>query len=628
MFRNKRCIEKVKKLSTGADTVAEQRMRLVVVIFLLRWALAEEGSTYCGEVNDDYCDCLDGSDEPRTAACSRVTTKTQFYCENKGHQGRFVPLSRVQDGICDCCDGSDEGEGSCQDRCVEERDLWERAEALRLAEVQRGVGERRAMQCASIEGQERAKTERVSAEFKLKKDQERFNETETQLTQLRSTVDLKRDTLAKQRRVEDLLLDKLSIDQLRDLLIDVLSDARLDKAQIQAKVRDILGLPEPTVAEDENATTTEEATTEEATTETKIEEGTTEEATAEEVHDDEATAVPTELEDHASALFDDHYDEEEDDDVPDIPPPPPAPEEEEEEEEDDDESVGDISSFGGHEEEEEDIRDDEDEIPDYVFPDEEEDREEERHDEEYDDHMYHYDDYHHHLDDDDYDALPHREEEKPKTELALEKYYPEEDVYMTRREKRKIRKLESKVDKLKKKVKKREDRIAKNDVASGDRYGKDGVFWPLRDFCTSKVARGYKYEVCLFQKAKQDSNRLGDFSESTLDAKGRVIGMTFKNGAYCYNGPARSMTVTFVCGTETTLVDIDEPETCVYSATMATPAACFDDDDTCDIDCENVDTASWLSTSRQSKKKKKKKKKKRKHRGSPVVPEFLSWIWF
>ena len=65
-------------------------------------------------VNDDYCDCADGSDEPSTAACSGLVPHACFVCRRDIGTGmhredpRCIPISRVNDGICDCCDGSDE----------------------------------------------------------------------------------------------------------------------------------------------------------------------------------------------------------------------------------------------------------------------------------------------------------------------------------------------------------------------------------------------------------------------------------------------------------------------------------------------------------------------------------------
>ena len=85
-------------------------------------------------VNDDYCDCADGSDEPGTSAC----TNGSFFCQNTGYKSAYIPSSWVNDGVCDCCDASDEyaSDKECVDIC-HELDREARFAAQRAADLAR-----------------------------------------------------------------------------------------------------------------------------------------------------------------------------------------------------------------------------------------------------------------------------------------------------------------------------------------------------------------------------------------------------------------------------------------------------------------------------------------------------------
>ncbi|KAL7688568.1 putative mannose-6-phosphate receptor binding domain superfamily, glucosidase II beta subunit [Plasmopara halstedii] len=93
-------------------------------------------------LNDNYCDCVDGSDEPGTSACSH--TSAVFHCVNAGFFSMDIPTSIVNDGICDCCDGSDEYASgvSCPHDCVQKMEAFKLDKMDVIEQIEAGLSDR------------------------------------------------------------------------------------------------------------------------------------------------------------------------------------------------------------------------------------------------------------------------------------------------------------------------------------------------------------------------------------------------------------------------------------------------------------------------------------------------------
>uniref|UniRef100_A0A0K0DCN2 Glucosidase 2 subunit beta n=1 Tax=Angiostrongylus cantonensis TaxID=6313 RepID=A0A0K0DCN2_ANGCA len=145
-------------------------------------------------VNDDYCDCPDGSDEPGTSACPNG----KFHCANKGHTPADIPSSRVNDKICDCCDGSDEYSGSveCPNICDELGNSAREQKRKQMEIERKGYAARKIL---AAEGQ-KLREEKLQVVIPLKEEKAQLLLKKEELLQMKNLAVEKEATLKDKHR--------------------------------------------------------------------------------------------------------------------------------------------------------------------------------------------------------------------------------------------------------------------------------------------------------------------------------------------------------------------------------------------------------------------------------------------
>lgn len=523
-------------------------------------------------INDDYCDCQDGSDEPLTAACPGMT----FLCRNSAFNPSKIPSAWVSDGYCDCCDGSDEPSGKCPNTCS---DLRRKAfnEANRKAEIIR-------------QGIKKRSTYITRARRKASDDQRSVESLKRQLKTISKTLDRagrRVDALraAKKRHLKAQKSDKTpdpSPPSDPSLVVDSssLNDQEYhsdsnkhgtNNNEEQKDGQDISNFDDKdNFAHDlERDDKIDQADDNDFDVQAEFEdpgEGADIDSGTETGHDNAEDSEYDETELHEGAQ-DDDVEDEDDDEVAG--------------EEDDIEDDYDYQD-DAHDDENEDIGDDDSNEDDSFNP-KMETQESPAVTPKPDD-----------LSQYEIDAIcADLESQGSNTFVRGLRYVRARAMKMLHRRLPSVvrppkdsaisdidscirqadnakHKLESRQSELNRQIHKLEKQITLG-------YGPDGVLRPLHGICVKTKVMQYEFEHCPFDLVRQYEHGhaiaiLGRYD--SLKHEDDNIVLEYKDGDRCWNGPVRTIRVQLVCGVMEDVVSVDEPNRCTYSMKFKTPAVC------------------------------------------------------
>ncbi|XP_024523168.1 glucosidase 2 subunit beta [Selaginella moellendorffii] len=518
------------------------------------WCKDKSKSFALSRLNDNYCDCPDGTDEPGTSACP----EGRFYCRNAGHSPHFLFSSRVNDGICDCCDGSDEynGRTTCSDTC------WESGKKSR-EKLEKKVSvykEGAKIRAKDIRHYKHARKQQEGELSSLKKEEKSLKEItqklKVELEAVEEAERLEREKKAKEeqeRKAKEeankndttTAAEEIVPEEVQEVVTNVDSHEADNELSQQVKEGETEHKPEPPAAS-EVETEPEHSELEPPGVSTEAEQL------------ESKPQLPTEVEvDTESGL--EPADDSESEDTDGLSKEelgkrvasrwtggPSSEREDKGEEKVEEEYDGndDKDVYSGH--------DDDDE------------------DDNYDNFGY---DSHNYTDSSEKADTSwwQKLRQAPRallTLLGLKRMHvdaSEADRIRSeyRQANNKLNDLQSKISELQKKLK--------------QDFGKEGEFFSLYDQCFERRQQKYVYKVCLYKDSTQEeghsSTRLGSWEGFLDDYKS----IKFQNGDHCWNGPQRSLKVRLRCGLKSELSDIEEPSRCEYAASFWTPAVCYEE---------------------------------------------------
>ncbi|XP_010230777.1 glucosidase 2 subunit beta isoform X3 [Brachypodium distachyon] len=535
------------------------------------------------QLNDDFCDCADGTDEPGTSACP----EGKFYCQNAGHSPITIFSSWVNDGICDCCDGSDEygSNTTCKNTC------WEAGKAAReklkkkVATYKSGV---------VIRNQEVEK-----AKVAIAKDEAELTKLKGEEKILQGLVDKLKEQkrlIEKAEEEERLIKEKEEKRIKEEAEKKAAEEKKAPDASQEADSQDTnqnAQEGESKVAEhhDGHVTDNENHSPESGTS---VEELDIKAGTGDDALPKEMSAVPTKEQDLTSVnseglskedlgrLVASRWTGENVDDVgkgdkkgheDELDIPEPA--------EEGLEDVHDIpepaeENYAGYHSEVEDDRHKFDDDLSNASDDEYADDHEEP------DESYKSDDDHKsdsYKSDDDHKDLTASGQASwlDKIQQTAQNVLQKFNFFKTPVDLSEASHVRKEYDDASTKLSKIQSRITTLTDKLKQDFGNEKEFYYFYDQCFEGKEGKYVYKVCPYKKASQveghSSTNLGRWDK--FEESYRI--MHFSNGDKCWNGPDRSLKVRLRCGLNNELNGVDEPSRCEYVAVLSTPALCVEE---------------------------------------------------
>ncbi|XP_038075043.1 glucosidase 2 subunit beta-like isoform X1 [Patiria miniata] len=498
-----------------------------------QWFTCLDGSRqiFKSQVNDDYCDCMDSSDEPGTSACPQG----KFHCNNRGFKPKYIPSSRVNDGICDCCDASDEYKGpgatQCSNNCRElgRADLERRQQEIIL--MNQGFDVRQEYIKQGIE----KKAEREESLKKLREEKEVADQLKDEKERL------KQEAESPEKEAKD--AHKAVWDAQQAVLREERDKQRANEAFDELDA-DRNGLITPDELADHKEFDSDG-------------DGEVSEEEAKVVLGGVDQVIKPTFTASVWAVIKDKYKSEKDQVTPEDPSPVPSPPEDVNEGDASEEDL-DMGDHGDmNDEDEEDFADEDDEDEEF-----DDDLDEGELMEKYAKHRA------------DYEKKKEVKgkgedgEEMPEYDEATKKLIEVADA--AREE---FKEAEKQVNDLKKSI---EDIEKLMNVDLGPQQ----EFEPLQKQCYEYTDREYTYKLCPFDKTSQrpkaggSETQLGNWGQWEGPDENKYSKMKYTRGRNCWNGPDRSTLVILRCGLENKLVSASEPERCTYEFQFETPSLC------------------------------------------------------